>query len=140
MIHIKPLASGSAGNCYYITDGRSPLLLEAGLPIQKIKEGLNYRLSEIEGCFVSHEHLDHCKAVEDIMTAGIDCYMSAGTAEQLKLNSHRVNTMENKKQYNLGMWTCLAFDVEHDAAVSTLSPPLRGLLWHLFYPLIHQSL
>jgi len=59
---------------------------------------------------------DHCKAVEDIMAAGIDCYMSKGTAEQLKLNSHRVNTMENKKQYNLGMWTCLAFDVEHDAA------------------------
>jgi phosphoribosyl 1,2-cyclic phosphodiesterase len=57
MIQIKPLASGSAGNCYYITDGRSPLLIEAGIPIKKIKQGLNYKLSEIEGCLISHEHL-----------------------------------------------------------------------------------
>jgi phosphoribosyl 1,2-cyclic phosphodiesterase len=57
MIQIKPLASGSGGNCYKIDDGKSSLLIEAGLPIKKIKQGLNYKLSEIEGCLISHEHL-----------------------------------------------------------------------------------
>ena len=38
MIKIKSIASSSKGNLYYITDGETPLLLEAGIPIKKIKK------------------------------------------------------------------------------------------------------
>ena len=75
MIEIVPLASGSRGNCYHISDGRTPLLLECGIPYKEIQKGLNFRMSELAGCLISHEHQDHCRAVVDMMKAGVDCYM-----------------------------------------------------------------
>lgn len=42
---IKVLGSGSKGNCYLIDDGSTSLLLECGIPIKRIREGLGFRLS-----------------------------------------------------------------------------------------------
>lgn len=114
MIEILPLASGSRGNCYWVTDGSTPLLLEAGIRFQDIRKGTGFRVSEIAGVLISHEHQDHCKAVRDIIKAGIDCYMSQGTAEELKLEGHRVHIIQAKKQFQLGTWTILPFEVQHD--------------------------
>jgi len=116
MIDIQVLASGSRGNCYWVTDGRTPLLLECGIPYKEIQKALNFRVSEIAGCLVSHEHQDHCKAVKDIMKAGIDCYMSQGTAEALGMSGHRVNIVKAKQQFRLGTWAVLPFDTQHDVA------------------------
>ncbi len=56
MIKITPYASGSAGNCYRITDGRTPLLLECGIKYKDIQKGCGFRLTEIKACLISHEH------------------------------------------------------------------------------------
>jgi len=116
LIEIYPLASGSKGNCYRVTDGSTPLLLEAGIPYKQIQKGLNFRVSEISGCLASHEHGDHSKAVKDIMKAGIDCYMSQGTQETLRVCNHRIQTIEARQQFDIGTWTILPFETEHDAA------------------------
>ncbi|HHV99978.1 MAG TPA: MBL fold metallo-hydrolase [Clostridiaceae bacterium] len=115
MIDITPYASGSRGNCYRITDSRTPLLLECGIPFKEIQKSLNFKLSDIAGCLISHEHLDHCKAVKDIMKAGIDCYMSQGTKEALGIDGHRLNIIKAKQQFRLGTWTILPFETQHDA-------------------------
>ena len=115
MVEFTPYASGSRGNCYKISDGRTPLLLECGIPYKEIQKALNFRVSEIAGCLVSHEHQDHAKAIKDIMKAGIDCYMSAGTVEVLGISGHRVNIVRAKKQFRLGSWTILPFETQHDA-------------------------
>ncbi len=116
MVEFTPYASGSSGNCYRVTDGRTPLLLECGIPFREIQKGLKFKVSEIAGCLVTHEHQDHCKAVKDIMKAGIDCYMSQGTAEALGMSGHRVNIVKVKQQFRLGTWTILPFETQHDAA------------------------
>jgi len=116
MIEITALASGSTGNCYRVTDGSSPLLLECGLPWKQIQRGLDFRTSELAGCLVSHEHGDHSKALADVMRAGIDCYMSAGTAKALGATGHRVKVVEALEQFAVGTWAVLPFDTEHDAA------------------------
>ena len=90
MIENTSLASGSQGNCYRVSDGRTPLLLECGIGWKEIQRGLNFRTSQLAGCLVSHEHKDHSKAVQEMMKAGIDCYMSAGTAEALGISGHRL--------------------------------------------------
>lgn len=54
---IKPIASSSKGNCCVIDDGRSKLILDCGIPIKKIKEGVDFNLSNIAGCLISHSHL-----------------------------------------------------------------------------------
>lgn len=124
MIEILPLASGSRGNCYHITDGSTPLLLECGIPFREIQKGLHFRVSEVAGCLVSHEHKDHSKAVKDVVKAGIDCYMSQGTAGVLAVSGHRINIIKAKQQFQLGTWTVLPFETQHDAA-----EPLGFLLW-----------
>lgn len=116
MIEITPFASGSRGNCYRVTDGRTPLLIEVGISFKEIQKALKFRVSDIAGCLITHEHQDHCKAVHDLVKAGIDCYMSQGTAEALGIKGHRVNMIKAKQQFNIGSWTVLPFDAEHDAA------------------------
>jgi len=116
LITVKPLASGSKGNAYHITDGRSPLLLEVGITWKQIQQGLNFKTSELAGCLISHEHQDHCKAVRDVMRAGIDCYMSQGTADALGLSGHRIRQAQARKQFHVGTWTILPFETQHDAA------------------------
>ena len=115
MIEITPIASGSQGNCYRVSDGRTPLLLECGIPYREIRRQFKFRMSEFAACLVSHEHQDHCKAVKDVLKAGIDCYMSAGTINALGLESHRLRYIRAKQQFKIDTWTILPFEVEHDA-------------------------
>jgi phosphoribosyl 1,2-cyclic phosphodiesterase len=112
---IKVLASGSTGNCYRVSDGQTSLLLECGIPYKEIQKRLKFRVSEIAGCFVSHEHFDHSKAVPDIMKAGIDCYMSQGTTDALGISGYRVNIIKARQQFKVGTWTILPFETQHDA-------------------------
>lgn len=91
MIDIKVIGSGSSGNCYLVNINNTKILLEAGLPFKKIQQAMKFRLSDIEACLITHEHMDHAKAVKDLMKSGVDCYMTNGTAEALGVSGHRLN-------------------------------------------------
>ena len=123
---IKAIGSGSSGNCYRIDDGKTALLIECGLPIRKIKEGCDYNLSAISGCIVTHEHKDHSRAVNDLMKAGVDVYMTEGTAREsgaqtirLKLwNRDGVDTIGNPYYHaqHIETFTVKPYKAHHDAA------------------------
>jgi len=116
-ITIKSLASSSSGNAYRISDGFSPLLAEAGIPLKKIKTGLNFRLSDIEGCLITHEHSDHSGAILDVLKAGVDCLMSIGTAKALGvLLERRVYTCKATVQVDFHGWLVVPFSAIHDCA------------------------
>jgi len=118
-IKIESFASSSNGNLYRISDGHSTLLIEAGLPIAKIKKALDYQLSEVDGCLVTHEHQDHTKAVHDLLKAGVDCAMSIGTAQAIGcLNHRRCYTLKATRRDDFHGWTVLPFPIEHDCAES----------------------
>lgn len=123
MISIKALASSSKGNCYHITDGKTPLLLEAGIRYKDIQKGIGFRMSDIAACLITHEHLDHSKAAAEVTKAGIDIYASQGTLEALNISGHRAKPVQAMKQFEVRTWTILPFDVQHDA-----SEPLGFLL------------
>lgn len=113
---VRAFASSSSGNCYYISDGSTPLLLDCGLAYREIQRLMNFRMSELIGVLVTHEHMDHAKAVKDVMKAGLDVFMSQGTADALEAASHRVKIIRAGEQFTLGTWTILPFDTVHDAA------------------------
>jgi phosphoribosyl 1,2-cyclic phosphodiesterase len=115
MIDVLVLASSSKGNCYRITDGSTPLLLECGISFKDIQKGLSFKISEIAGCLISHEHHDHCKAAKDVIRAGIDCYMTLGTKEALNIDGHRIKIIKPKMQFKVGTWIILPFETQHDA-------------------------
>jgi phosphoribosyl 1,2-cyclic phosphodiesterase len=110
---IRTIASGSTGNCYYIS-GNSPILLDCGIAFPEIQKALNYKVSELVGCFLSHSHGDHSRSIKKMMQAGIDCYVSQESASELSLSGHRAKIVEPLKPFQVGEWTCLAFPLEHD--------------------------
>lgn len=123
MISIKTLATGSKGNCYWISDGSTPLLLECGISFRDIQRALNFNTSDIAGVLVTHEHKDHSKAISEVSRRGFDIYMSQGTKEALSLDHPGIKIVESKKSFKIGTWTILPFDTEHD-----VSEPLGFLL------------
>ena len=131
MITFASFASGSTGNCYRITDGRTPLLLECGIGINNILRNLKFGVSSLAGCLVSHGHKDHAKAVKDLMKFGIDIYLSQGTADEISgLDSwrHRLHIIKARQQFRIGTWTILPFETQHDAAepLGVCSLPIRN--------------
>lgn len=116
MIEFTAYASSSSGNLYRITDWVSSLLLECGLPIKKLRRAIGHNLHAMDGVLVSHEHMDHAKAAQDVIKAGVDVFCSRGTAGALGLAGHRVKIIEALKQFKVGPWTVLPFDTKHDAA------------------------
>lgn len=110
------IASGSKGNCYLLETDTGSLLIEAGIPIKQIKRALNYNFSNIIGCLISHEHMDHAKSIKDIAKLGIDVYASRGTFEALNYVGHRFIPMVPKQTKVIGEFEVLPFQTEHDAA------------------------
>ncbi len=111
---INPLASGSSGNAYCVSDGETPLLLEAGIPWKKIQKGLNFHTSELAGCLITHGHQDHCSAAKDVIKAGIDIWASPPTFSLLGLSGHCVHPIEAGEQVKVGTWIVKAFEAQHD--------------------------
>lgn len=111
---IKCLASGSSGNCYVVSDGITSVLLDAGIPIQQIRAGTGFSLSAMAGALISHSHGDHCKAVKDLVIAGVDCYGPNDIFSKVKRNWHHCRPTEIMKQYQLGTLAVMPFDVQHD--------------------------
>jgi phosphoribosyl 1,2-cyclic phosphodiesterase len=113
---ILPISSGSGGNCYHISDGKTNILIECGIPIKKIKMALNFNLHTVSACLISHSHGDHSKAVHDILKAGIPCYMSPGCSSSLGLYDHRnVTWMYPFERYEIGSWSVFPFETIHDS-------------------------
>lgn len=120
MISVKCLASGSAGNSYAVDDGKSVLLLEAGIRKRTILAGYVDLLVRVQGCLVTHEHQDHAKAALGLTAAGIDIYASKGTLDALNgtdsRRNYRLHTISAGEQFRLGTWIVLPWNAQHDAA------------------------
>jgi len=53
---INIISSGSHGNAYIISDYKTKLLLDCGIPYKKIQIGGDFKLHELSACLISHEH------------------------------------------------------------------------------------
>lgn len=122
---LKTIASGSSGNCYLLEIEDGSLLIEAGIPIKKIKQALRFDFSNIQGCLITHEHGDHSKAIKDIAKLGIDVYSSNGTLQALNCTGYRFIPVAHNKAKTIGDFEVLPFNTEHDAA-----EPLGFLIKH----------
>lgn len=109
------IASGSKGNSYLLETEDGSLLIEAGIPINRIKKALGFNFTNIQGCLVTHEHKDHAYAIKDVAGLGIDVYASEGTFKAIDNKSHRYIKISHRKAIKIGVFNLLPFNTEHDA-------------------------
>jgi phosphoribosyl 1,2-cyclic phosphodiesterase len=111
------LGSSSAGNGYLLraSDGET-LIIEAGVKLMDVKKALNFDLSDVIGCIVSHSHNDHSGHIEEYQRAGINCYMNDAT-RQSKFGEHlfyNVNILKEKTIYEIGSFKVQPISLKHD--------------------------
>lgn len=113
---LKVLGSSSSGNCYLIENEKECLVIEAGVNFKYVLRELDFNISKITGCLISHEHKDHSKYVNDFIKNGISVYMSKGTAEQLSIKSIFLKIVSANKLFKSGSFEIIAFNTKHDCA------------------------
>lgn len=111
---IETIATGSKGNAYRISDGRTALLIELGIPFKKLQQALQYKTSDITACLVTHSHQDHCKGIKGALDNGMTVYATSGEIEAIGITHHRLKAIEVGKTTQIGTWKVIAFDVQHD--------------------------
>lgn len=111
---IRVIATGSTGNCYYVSDGKTPLLLEAGVSCRTIQEALGFGLHKVGGCLATHRHKDHCKSLKDLVFRGVDCYMNEDTKQAEFVDGPMVHVLEPGQVVHIGTWRVRPFEAIHD--------------------------
>lgn len=107
------MATGSDGNAILLNDGYSKLLLDAGLSFGKLSRLTD--TSRLSGVLITHEHKDHCLAVEKLIERGTKCYMTTGTWKA-GLWSSEAKRIHSFEEFDIGTWKVMAFPVFHDCA------------------------
>jgi len=65
-VKLCSIASGSSGNCIYVANEDTHLLVDVGISKKRIVEGLDsigVDAHNIDGILITHEHLDHIKGL-----------------------------------------------------------------------------
>ena len=120
MIKITSFGSGSKGNGYLIDDGHSQILIECGVKFELVKQKMRFDLSRVAGLCISHEHMDHAKAIQSVLhTTAIEVFASKGTLDAIGVPKIRANVLKIGEVVQIGTWKVTAFDVHHDAAEPT---------------------
>ena len=118
--------SSSKGNNYILQSSRETLLIEAGVRWKEVQRALDYKVSNIVGAIITHEHGDHAKYINEYLDAGIDTYSSSGTIEALSIKSNRFpKVLDSGVIKNIGKFKIYPFDIIHDA-----KEPLGFLIYH----------
>lgn len=56
MLMLKTIATGSSGNSHALIFDNQILLLDLGVNASDIKKSIDFKVSDIVGCLVTHKH------------------------------------------------------------------------------------
>jgi phosphoribosyl 1,2-cyclic phosphodiesterase len=123
---ICSLASGSSGNCIYIGNEDSHILIDIGISGKKMKEGLEnigINPSQIQGILITHEHSDHIKGIGVIARKyKIPIYTKAKTFFEIiqkssigMIDQELFIQIQEDVPFQIGSIRILPFKSSHDA-------------------------
>ena len=77
------IASGSSGNCIYIGSENRNFIIDAGISLRRIENGLaglGLGVGDLDGIFITHEHADHISGLGVLLRKyPLPVYLSEGT-------------------------------------------------------------
>lgn len=126
MIHIYPLYSSSSGNVFLVENSKTTILIDAGVTYKAINDGLKQKgkkIEEIMAVFITHEHIDHIKALPLFCRKhpSIPIYACGKTADYIQemldernilANIHKLYYEHSLKIKNMEI---VPFETSHDA-------------------------
>ena len=126
MLELVTLASGSSGNCLLVSDGRTRLLVDAGISARRICRGLKdlgVDPTELAGVLITHEHTDHIAGLATLTKQlHLPVYTSRGTGRQLCYRiaflEEVLHTFSAGESFSVGGLGVESFATSHDAAES----------------------
>lgn len=126
-MRLYSIASGSSGNCIYVGNENTHILVDAGISNKRIEAGLNeigLSGNDINAICITHEHSDHTKALGVLSRKyEIPIYSTSGTIEAIKsdmtLGAYPHNlfrTITPDSEFTIGNIVIKPFCIYHDAS------------------------
>lgn len=120
------IASGSSGNCIYVGDDNTHLLVDAGISKKRVEEGLaalGVKGEELNGILITHEHIDHVQGLGVFSRKyEIPIYATRGTIEGIKrvtsigkMPEGLYHEISINEMFGLGDMQICPFMISHDA-------------------------
>lgn len=126
-MRLASIASGSSGNTVYVGSENTHILIDAGITNKRIEDGLNTLslcMKDLSGIFITHEHLDHVKALPVILKKyDIPVYATKATVDEIlkmknmdKADVSLLREIRADEAVIVGDLKIKPFCIEHDAA------------------------
>ena len=126
-MRLLSIASGSSGNCIYVGDDHTHILVDAGISKKRVEEGLNgigLTVNDLNAIFVTHEHIDHIGGL-GVLTRKCQApvYATGGTIRGIfntaslgKIDEERFVEIEENQCVTIGDIQVDSMKISHDAA------------------------
>lgn len=125
-MEICSLASGSSGNCNYVGNNDTKLLVDVGISCKRIETGLksiDVDPAKIHGILITHEHTDHINALATMVKRyDIPVYGTKETLQEIiakkkyrHLADSKLCCIEPDKAFQINDITIEPFTISHDA-------------------------
>lgn len=120
------IASGSSGNCIYTGSDHTHILVDAGISKKRVEIGLetlDIKGEELDGIFVTHEHVDHIQGLGVFSRKyEIPIYGTPGTIAGIrackslgKMPEGLLHEVSVDEDFTIGDLVVRPFHISHDA-------------------------
>lgn len=118
------LASGSKGNCIYVSGGGTSLLVDVGLSAREVVsrlQAVGVAPESIQAVLFTHDHVDHFRGVEVFSRKyPVRLFANEGTSSGIEQNCPKLSCcweiFETSSAFEIGGLKIEAFSVPHDAS------------------------
>lgn len=114
------LASGSSGNCAYVEAGGTRLLVDMGISLRSVNNGLKtigLKASDLDGILITHAHSDHVSGLKTALKQ-LDIPVFSTEETALALGYEDLRIFEAGADFELGAFGVRSFSTPHDCAGS----------------------
>lgn len=126
-MQLYSIASGSSGNCIYVGTQESGILVDVGISMKRIREGLALQglsLESMKAILITHEHMDHVCGLGPILRkVPIPVYATRETIEFIWEKGNMKNVDQNlfheiapAQEFDIEQLCIMPIAISHDAA------------------------
>jgi len=116
---VRSLGSGSSGNALLIDAGTTSLVVDCGIGPRALVAGLaaaNRTIGELKAVLLTHEHVDHVRALPRVAKEGVPLIATTGTARAAGVPPKSVESVRDGREVRIAEASVVPIGVSHDAA------------------------